>query len=103
MGVRSARRPDLAAVYPNILKIVETRDGPPFTLRYALQKPSPRTRHVVYARNGVSNSRSRCAFASRILGSTDLGSTAIKCHFGFKNKNDRLSNASYRAERSCTC
>jgi hypothetical protein len=41
---------------------------------------------VVYARDGAGNSRSICAFASRILGSTDLGSTAIKCHFGFKNK-----------------
>jgi len=32
-------------------------------------------------------SRSRCAFTSRILGSTELGSAAVKCHFGFKNKN----------------
>ena len=84
--VRSARRPDLAANSPNILKIAKTRDGHPFTVRYALQKPPPRARHVVYARDGAGNSRSRCAFASRILGSTDLGSTAIKCHFGFKNK-----------------
>ena len=84
--VRSARRPDLAAISPNILKIAKTRAGLPFTVRYALQKPPPRARHVVYARDGAGNLRSRCAFASRILGSNDLGSTAIKCHSGFKNK-----------------
>jgi len=98
-GVRSARRPHLAAISPNILKIAKTRDGHPFTVSFALQKPPPRASHVVYARDGAGNSRSRCAFASRILGSTDLGSTAIKCHFGFKNKKDHLSNPSYRAER----
>jgi len=49
-------------------------------------KATPRARHVVYARDGAGNSRSRCAFASRILGSTDFGSTAIKSHFSFKNK-----------------
>ena len=98
-ALRSARRPDLAAISPNILKIAITRNGPPFTVRYALQKPPPRARHVVYARDGAGNSRSICAFASRILGSTDLGSTAIKCHFGFKNEKDHLSKTSYRAER----
>ena len=37
MPVRSARRPHLAAIQPNILKIVITRDGHPFTVRYVLQ------------------------------------------------------------------
>jgi len=32
--------------------------------RFALQNPSPRARHVVFARNGVSKSRSRCGFTS---------------------------------------
>ena len=72
-AVRSARRPHLAAVSPGILKIIVTRDEPPFIVNYALQPPSPRARHVVYARDGAGNSRSRCAFTSRILGSTDLG------------------------------
>jgi len=90
VGVRSARRPDLAAISPNILKIAKTRDGPLFTVRYALQNSPPRARHGVCARDVAGNSRSRCAFASRILGSTDFGSTAIKCHFGFKNKKTRF-------------
>jgi len=55
-------------------------------VRYALQKSPPRARHVVYARDGTGNAHSRCAFASRIPGSTDIGSSAIKCHFCFKNK-----------------
>ena len=78
------------------LTIVATRDGQPFTVRYALQKPPPRARHVVFARDGAGTSPPISASTLRILGSTDLGSTAIKCHFGFKNKKDHLSNPSYR-------
>jgi len=86
VGVRSARRPHLAAIPPNILKIVITRDGHPFTVRYALQNYPPRALHGACARDGAGNSRSRCAFASRILGSTDIGSTAIKCHLVSKTR-----------------
>ena len=55
-------------------------------MRYALHNTPPCARHVVYARVGAGNSRSRCAFASRILRSTDIGSTAIKCHLVSKTK-----------------
>jgi hypothetical protein len=65
VALHSVRRPRLAAIPPNILNTVKTRNGAPVTVRYALQNPSPRAHHVAYARNGVSNSRSRCAFTSR--------------------------------------
>jgi hypothetical protein len=84
---------------PDILKIVVKRDGQPFIVRYALQKPPQRARQVVYARDGAGNARSRCAFTSRILGSTDLGSAAVQYHFDFKHRKYQLSNPSYRAER----
>ena len=43
----------LAAIPPNILKIVITRDGQPFTVRYALQNYPPRARHGVCVRDGA--------------------------------------------------
>jgi hypothetical protein len=42
MALHSTRRPHLAAIPPNIIKIVKTHDGAPLTVRYALQNPSPR-------------------------------------------------------------
>jgi hypothetical protein len=53
----SAVRPHLAAIALSNLKIVITRNRAPSTLRYALQKPYPRARYVVCARDRVSNLR----------------------------------------------
>ena len=38
---------------PRVGQIAKTRDGPPFTVRYALQNSPARARHVVYARDGA--------------------------------------------------
>jgi len=88
-------RPRFAAIPPNIFNIVKTRDGRPFTVRYALQSAPPRARHVA-TRATARAIRVEDDFDQPILG--QLRSSVILV---FKIQRNHILNPSYRAERYC--